>query len=122
MKTFLCAMLMLLILVGGMLFYTRTAVSHITEMELLIAALPPTTDAECESAVATLEAVWNRLKPLMRMGAHQSTAEEIELLIVSMRVTSAMKAETEFELCRTQLSALLCNLREIAIGKLWAIL
>lgn len=122
MKAFLCAMLILLILVGVMFCYTRSALSLISEMELMSAALPPPADAECADAVATLEAVWSRLRPLMRIGAHQRTVEQIELLVASMRVTAAMEAETEFEISRAQLAELLRDLREAVTGTLWAIL
>jgi hypothetical protein len=122
MKTFLCAMLILLILIGVMFCYTRSVLSLISELEWMTAALPPPTDEECSDAVGTLEAVWGRLRPLMRIGAHQRTVEQIELLIASMRVTAATEAETEFEISRAQLTELLRDLRETVAGTLWAIL
>ena len=93
MRTFLCALCVLLIMLSFILIYNHRFTKHITELSHAVSALPEPSEVDCSGAIARLEAQWQHLRPHIGMAVNRSTLEEIDRLIASLRVTASFGKE-----------------------------
>ncbi len=122
MKTFLCAVCILLSLVSLMLLYTFHIVSQTDRIAEELAALPPIDKEECAAAVTALEAHWQRMRPIISLSVNLRTVEQIDHLVTSLRVTAAGGEANDFEIHRALLTEALRELRHLTLCDLWGIL
>ena len=122
MKTFLCAVCILLLLIALVLYYTFYTVSLTDRMAEEVAALPRADHDTCLEAATALEAKWRCMRRIVSLSVNIRTVEQIDHLAAALRVTAAEGAVTEFEIHRAHLAEALRGLREMTLCGLWAIL
>ena len=121
MKSFLCAVCILLLLVALMLWYTFRTVELIDQMTEEVSALPRADEDGCLEAVAASEARWRHMRALVSLSVNIRTVEQIDHLVSSLRVSAAEGESTDFEINRGLLTEALRELRQLTRCDLWGI-
>ena len=111
MRTFLCAVCILLLLLGAVIAVTREVITLTDRMIALTLALPPVGAADCEEAVASVLLLWQHLKPFANLSAAGRTVEQIDQFTTALEVCANREAAENFELNRRLLIETLHNLR-----------
>ena len=103
MKTFLCALAILLLLILLMLCGTRYALRESARRAAAAAAQPRAGEAGCLPAAKALEEHWRRMRRIVGLAVHIRTVEQIDCLVISLRVAAAEGAAVHFEVNRALL-------------------
>ena len=126
MKTFLVAICILLVMLGGILVITRHILREVTDLSDALSSLPPPGESTCLAEASKLEAKWLALRPLASTAINGRTIAEIDRLMISLRVLAASYPDEitawEWERSRAGLKSALRDLCALLRCGLWEIL
>ena len=111
MRTFLCAVCILLLLLGAVIAVTQEVVALTDRMIALTLALPSVDAADCEEAMGGILSLWQHLRPLANLSTSGRTVEQIDRFTAALEVCAKRKDAGDFELNRRMLIEALRNLR-----------
>jgi hypothetical protein len=89
MRTFICALLILLAMLGAVIGINRRISREASMMVELVSHLPKPSDHTCEARTAALEAKWYDIRPLVGIAINGRSIDEIDRLVASLCVFAA---------------------------------
>jgi len=89
MRTFLCAICILLLMLGAILLITFRIQDHVGAMLTQLTALESASEAECVATTEALDTLWRRAKPIVGLAVNGRITGEIDRLIASMQTTAS---------------------------------
>ena len=114
MRTFLCALCILLLMLSFILIYNGRMARQVEAISEAVSALPEPGEADCAATVASLEAKWQDIRSAVGLAVNNRTLEEIDRLVASLRVTAAFEtAVTDLKTWEQNRSLLILQLAEL---------
>ena len=126
MRTFVCAICILLVMLSFILIYNHHVIKQITELSHAVSALPEPNEIECTAMIALLEAKWQDMRPHIDLAVNSHTLEDIDHLIASLRITASYESQmtdiASWEHYRSLLLLQLAELKKRMGGGIWQII
>ena len=97
MRTFICALLILLVMLGIVLGINCRISRETSVMIEVVSNLPNPNDHTCAARTAALETQWYEIRPLVGIAINGRSIDEIDRLVASLRVTADGEANADAE-------------------------